>query len=179
MRVLHGDALTRLRTEQPGRAHVDGRIRLSELLVVGGAHRIDEMRHVEAPDHRLDQLMTRRRSDADPQTDLTRRVHRLDGARQRHTFVAHMVDHGAHDLALNGPRADAIPRPGAIPEVDNFLDAHAPGLAQLRVRELDAHATEHVTFDAAPYGLRVDQHSVHIEHARFDHVCPLPGAAAR
>ena len=88
--------------------------------------------------------------------------------RHRNALRAHVFDHLADDLALDGARPDAVPRPDPIPVVDDLLDAHPPGLAQLRVGQLDADPGEHVVLDLTPHRLRVDQDPVHVKHAGGD-----------
>ena len=52
--------------------------------------------------------------------------------------------------------------------VDDLLDAHAPGLAELRIGQLDADPREDIVLDLTPHRFRIDQDSVHIEDARGD-----------
>ncbi len=81
---------------------------------------------------------------------------------------AHVFDHLADDLAFDRARPDAVPRPDPIAIVDDLLDPHPPGLAQLRIGQLDADPGEHVVLGLTPHRLRIDQDSVHVEDAGGD-----------
>ena len=56
--------------------------------------------------------------------------------------------------------------------VHDLFDSLPPRLAQLIVCELDTNTREHIALHAAPHRLGVDEHPVHVEHARPDHAAP-------
>ena len=91
---------------------------------------------------------------------------RLDRTGHRNAPRTHVFDHLAEDLALDGTRPYAVPGPDAIAIVDDLLDAHSPGLAQLRIGQLDPDPGEHIVLGLTPHRLRVDQDPVHVKHAR-------------
>ena len=93
-------------------------------------------------------------------TDSSPRVH-------RHAVMPHHLDHTRHDDLRHPRRGRIVPRLARVPEGDRFVDPQAHRLLAVAVLEVQADGREGRPLGAAPEGLRIDQHAVHVEDDGF------------